>query len=173
MLTNHHCVNSCVQQLSTAERDFIKAGFYANQAKDEVKCPEIELNRLDTIANVTDRVKKATAGKSGEAYSKAEKAVKSDIEAECVGKDSEHTRCDIVDLYHGGVYDVYKYHATRMCAWCSRRNLAMAFFGGDPDNFNFPRYDLDMGVLRAYENGKPAKVADYFPSPGAAPRKTS
>ncbi len=163
VLTNHHCVNSCVQQLSTAERDFIKAGFYAKEAKDEVKCPEIELNRLDTIANVTDRVKKATAGKSGEEYSKAEKAVKSDIESECVGKDSEHTRCDVVDLYHGGVYDVYKYHRYQDVRLVFAPELAMAFFGGDPDNFNFPRYDLDMGVLRAYENGKPAKVADYFP----------
>ena len=66
VLTNHHCVNSCVQQLSTAEKDFIAAGFYANEQKDEIKCPEIELNRLDTITNVTDRVKKAVEGKSGE-----------------------------------------------------------------------------------------------------------
>ncbi len=163
VLTNHHCVNSCVQQLSTAEHDFIKSGFYAKEAKDEVKCPEIELNRLDTITNVTDRVKKAIAGKSGEEYSKAEKAVKSDIESECVGKDSDSTRCDVVDLYHGGVYDVYKYHRYQDVRLVFAPELAMAFFGGDPDNFNFPRYDLDMGVLRAYENGKPAKVADYFP----------
>ena len=110
VLTNHHCVNSCVQQLSSADKDFIKSGFYAKDEKDEIKCPEIELNRLDTIANVTERVKKATAGKSGEEYSKAEKAVKSDIEAECVGKDADNTRCDVVNLYHGGIYDVYKYH---------------------------------------------------------------
>lgn len=163
VLTNHHCVNSCVQQLSTADKDFIKAGFYAREEKDEIKCPEIELNRLDTIANITERVKKATAGKSGEEYSKAEKAVKSDIEAECVGKDSDHTRCDVVDLYHGGVYDVYKYHRYQDVRLVFAPELAMAFFGGDPDNFNFPRFDLDMGVLRAYEDGKPAKVVDYYP----------
>lgn len=85
MLTNHHCVNSCVQQLSSADKDFIKAGFYAEEQKDEVKCPEIELNRVDAIEDVTAQVKKATAGKSGEDYSKAEKAVKSDIEKACVG----------------------------------------------------------------------------------------
>ncbi|HZP66162.1 MAG TPA: S46 family peptidase [Rudaea sp.] len=163
VLTNHHCVNSCVQQLSTAEKDFIKTGFYAKEEKDEIKCPEIELNRLDTISDVTARVKQATAGKSGEDYSKAEKAVKSDIEKECVGADKEHTRCDVVDLYHGGVYDVYKYHRYQDVRLVFAPELAMAFFGGDPDNFNFPRYDLDMGVLRAYENDKPAKVADYFP----------
>jgi len=163
VLTNHHCVNSCVQQLSSADRDFIKSGFLAKEEKDEIKCPEIELNRLDQITDVTARVKQATAGKSGEAYSKAEKAVKSDIEKECVGKDSEHTRCDIVDLYHGGVYDVYRYHRFQDVRLVFAPELAMAFFGGDPDNFNFPRYDLDMGVLRAYEGGKPAKVKDYFP----------
>ncbi|MDR2012484.1 MAG: S46 family peptidase [Rhodanobacter sp.] len=163
VLTNHHCVNSCVQQLSTAEKDFIKSGFLAKEEKDEVKCPEIELNRLDQITNVTERVKQATQGKSGEDYSKAEKAVKSDIEKECVGADSEHTRCDVVNLYHGGVYDVYKYHRYQDVRLVFAPELETAFFGGDPDNFNFPRYDLDMGVLRAYENGKPAKVTDYFP----------
>ena len=163
VLTNHHCVNSCVQQLSTAEKDFIKTGFYAKEQKDEIKCAEIELNRLDTIAHVTDRVKKATEGKSGEDYSRAEKAVKSEIEKECVGSDAENTRCDVVSLYHGGIYDLYKYHRYQDVRLVFAPELAMAFFGGDPDNFNFPRYDLDMGVLRAYENDKPAVVKDFFP----------
>jgi hypothetical protein len=170
VLTNHHCVNSCVQQLSTADRDFIKSGFYAKEEKDEIKCPEIELNRLDTISDVTARVKQATEGKSGPDYSKAEKAVKSQIEKECIGADTENTRCDVVDLYHGGIYDVYKYHRYLDVRLVFAPELAMAFFGGDPDNFNFPRYDLDMGVLRAYENGKPAQVKDYlaFSAKGAA-----
>jgi hypothetical protein len=163
VLTNHHCVNSCVQQLSTAEHDFIKSGFLAKEEKDEIKCPEIELNRLDKISDVSARVKQATAGKSGQDYSRAEKAVKSDIENECVGKDTEHTRCDVVSLYHGGVYDVYRYHRFQDVRLVFAPELAAAFFGGDPDNFNFPRYDLDMGVLRAYEGGKPARVKDYFP----------
>jgi len=163
VLTNHHCVNSCVMQLSTAEKDFIAAGFYAKEQKDEIKCPEIELNRLDTITDVTQRVKQAVEGKSGEDYSKAEKSVKSAIEKECAGNDAEGTRCDVVDLYHGGIYDVYKYHRYQDVRLVFAPEFAMAFFGGDPDNFNFPRYDLDMGVLRAYENGKPAKVADFFP----------
>jgi V8-like Glu-specific endopeptidase len=163
VLTNHHCVNSCVQQLSTAEKDFIKSGFYAKEEKDEIKCPEIELNRLDEISDVTARVKQATEGKTGEAYSKSEKAVKSDIEKECAGSDSATTRCDVVNLYHGGKYDVYKYHRFQDVRLVFAPELAMAFFGGDPDNFNFPRYDLDMGVLRAYEGGKPAVVKNFFP----------
>ncbi len=163
VLTNHHCVNSCVMQLSTAQKDFIASGFYAKEQNDEIKCPEIELNRLDTITDVTQRVKQAVDGKSGEEYSKAEKSVKAAIEKECSGSDAEGTRCDVVNLYHGGIYDVYKYHRYQDVRLVFAPEFAMAFFGGDPDNFNFPRYDLDMGVLRAYENGKPAKVADFFP----------
>ncbi|MFI4968975.1 MAG: S46 family peptidase [Lysobacterales bacterium] len=163
VLTNHHCVNSCVQQLSSADKDFIKSGFRAKEEGDEIRCPEIELNRLDRITDVTARVKKATAGKVGQAYSKAEKAVKSDIEKECVGKDVQATRCDVVDLYHGGIYDVYRYHRYQDVRLVFAPEFEMAFFGGDPDNFNFPRYDLDVGMLRAYENGRPAKVAAYFP----------
>jgi hypothetical protein len=163
VLTNHHCVNPCVQQLSTADKDFIKSGFYAKENNDEIKCPEIEINRLDAISDVTARVNKATEGKAGEAYSKAEKAVKSDIEKECVGKDAASTRCEVISLYHGGVYDVYKYHRYQDVRLVFAPELAMAFFGGDPDNFNFPRYDLDMGMLRVYESGKPAVVKDFFP----------
>jgi len=163
VLTNHHCVNSCVQQLSTAEKDFIKSGFYAKEQKDEIKCPEIELNRLDEISDASARVKAATEGKTGEAYSKAEKAVKSELEKEWAGDDSATTRCDVVNLYHGGIYDVYKYHRFQDVRLVFAPELAMAFFGGDPDNFNFPRYDLDMGVLRAYEGDKPAVVKDFFP----------
>ncbi len=163
VLTNHHCVNSCVQQLSTAEKDYIKSGFLAKEEKDEIRCPEIELNRLDKITDVTARVRTATEGKAGEAYSRAEKAIKSEIEKECAGKDSATTRCDVVSLYHGGVYSLYRYHRFQDVRLAFAPELEAAFFGGDPDNFNFPRYDLDMGLLRAYENGKPVKPKDFFP----------
>ncbi|MBN8727204.1 MAG: S46 family peptidase [Xanthomonadales bacterium] len=163
VLTNHHCINACVQQLSTKEHDYIKNGFFAKDRTDELRCPTIELNRLDRITDVTGRVAKATEGKSGEAYSRAEQAVKSEIEKECVGKDSAGTRCDVVDLYHGGVRALYRYHRFQDVRLAFAPELEAAFFGGDPDNFNFPRYAFDMGLLRAYENGKPAKVADWFP----------
>lgn len=89
--------------------------------------------------------------------------MKSEIEKECVGKDSAGTRCDVVDLYHGGVYALYRYHRFQDVRLAFAPELESAFFGGDPDNFMFPRYAFDMGLLRAYEDGKPAKVADYFP----------
>ncbi|HEY6942307.1 S46 family peptidase [Dokdonella sp.] len=163
VLTNHHCVNSCVQQLSDADKDFIKSGFLAKEEKDEIKCPEIELNRLDAITDVTARVKGATAGKSGEAFGKADRAIKSEIEKECVAGNSASKRCDVVDLYHGGIYALYEYHRYQDVRLVFAPEFEMAFFGGDPDNFNFPRYDLDMGMLRAWEDGKPARVADFFP----------
>lgn len=163
VLTNHHCINSCIQQLSSAENDYIRNGFLAQERTDELRCPTIELNRLEAITDVTARVAKAIEGKEGEAYARAEKAVKSQIEKECAGSDSARTRCDVVDLYHGGVRALYRYHRFQDVRLAFAPELEAAFFGGDPDNFNFPRWAFDMGLLRAYEDGKPAKVEDWFP----------
>ena len=163
VMTNHHCVRECVAQLSTADRDFVEDGFYAKTGKDEIMCPTIELNRLDRITDVTERVKQATQGLSGAEFSRAQKAERSKIEAECVGSDKARTRCDVVELYHGGVYSLYRYHRYQDARLVFAPEESIAFFGGDPDNFNFPRYDLDLGLLRAYEDGKPAKVKDFFP----------
>ena len=163
VMTNHHCVRECVAQLSTADRDFVEDGFYAKTGKDEIMCPTIELNRLDRITDVTERVKQATQGLSGAEFSRAQKAERSKIEAECVGTDKARTRCDVVELYHGGVYSLYRYHRYQDARLVFAPEESIAFFGGDPDNFNFPRYDLDLGLLRAYEDGKPAKVKDFFP----------
>lgn len=163
VLSNHHCARACVQQVSTANKDYISDGFYAKKPEDELLCPTIELNRLDAISDVTARIKQATKGLDGEAYSRAQKAEESKIEADCVGDDKQRARCDVVELYHGGVYGLYKYHRFQDVRLVFVPEEPAAFFGGDPDNFNFPRYDLDMSLLRAYEDGKPAKVADYFP----------
>ena len=163
VLTNHHCVNSCVQQLSTAKKDYIKDGFLAKQRDDELRCPEIEINRLEQITDVTKTVGAATQGKTGEAYAKAQKAEKARLEAECAGTDKDRSRCEVVELYHGGQYHLYRYHRFQDVRLAFAPELAIAFFGGDPDNFNFPRYDLDMALLRVYEGGKPAALKDFFP----------
>jgi hypothetical protein len=175
ILTNHHCVAECVEQLSTAEHDYIKNGFPPAALNREPVCPEIAVDRLDAVTDVTARIRAATRDLSGEAYSKAQKAEKTRIESECSGKDSEITRCQVVELYHGGVYSLYRYHRYRDVRLVFAPELAAAFFGGDPDNFNFPRYDLDMGLLRAYEDGKPAQVQDYlaFNPKGAAEGDTT
>jgi hypothetical protein len=163
VMTNHHCAAQCVGQLSTAKKDFIRDGFLAATREQEVLCPEIELNRLEEITDVTAQVKKATAKLNGSAFQKAQNAIRAKLSADCVGADKATTRCDVVDLYHGGRYHLYKYHRfqdTRL-VWAPEQSIAN--FGGDPDNFNFPRYNLDATLIRAYENGKPAVIKDFFP----------
>jgi hypothetical protein len=163
VMTNHHCAHSCIEQLSTAARDYVQTGFYAKEAKDEVKCPDMEANQLVQISDVTDRVKAAIAGKDGKAFSDALKAVEADIAKECTGG-SDTLRCDVVDLYHGGVYNLYKYRRYQDLRLVFAPEFAIAFFGGDPDNFEFPRYDLDVSFVRIYDHDKPLdSSANYLP----------
>jgi V8-like Glu-specific endopeptidase len=160
VMTNHHCAHQCIQQLSTAKKDFVKSGFYAHSAADEVKCPEIEVNQLAEITDVTDRMRKVTAGLEGQKYNDAEKGEMSRIEKECQKSDRE--RCDVVSLYRGGLYNLYKYRRFQDVRLVFAPEFAIAFFGGDPDNFMFPRYDLDVSFLRVYEDGKPAHMDHFF-----------
>jgi len=162
VLTNHHCVASCVQQLSTATEDHMRDGFLAHTRPEERACPAMEVNRLDAITDVTSTVKDATKGRQGEAFTAAFNAIKAKLSAECVGKDASTVRCDVVDLYHGGQYKIYRYHRYQDVRLVFAPEQSIAFFGGDPDNFNFPRYDLDMSMVRVYENGQPAQVKDFF-----------
>jgi hypothetical protein len=163
VMTNHHCAHSCIEQLSTAARDYVQTGFYAKEAKDEVKCPDMEANQLVQITDVTERVKTAIAGKDGKAFSDALKAVEADIAKECTGG-SDTLRCDVVDLYHGGLYNLYKYRRYQDLRLVFAPEFAIAFFGGDPDNFEFPRYDLDVSFVRIYDQGKPLdSSANYLP----------
>ncbi len=160
VMTNHHCAHECIEQLSTAQKDFVKSGFYAKTLADEVKCPTIEVNQLVGITDVTERVRAATKGKEGAEFFGALRAAQATIEKECAtGPD---VRCDVVELYQGGVYDLYKYRRFQDVRLVFAPEFAIAFFGGDPDNFMFPRYDLDVSFIRVYENGKPAKMKDWF-----------
>jgi hypothetical protein len=162
-MTNHHCARECIDQLSSATKNYVRDGFIAKTKADELKCPSQEVNRLDKVVDVTDIIKAATEGVSGEAFSKKQKAAKSKLESECVGKHAATIRCDVVELYHGGRYALYRYARFQdvRLVWAPEEQIA--FFGGDPDNFNFPRFDLDASFFRVYENGKPLRVRDYFP----------
>ena len=161
VMTNHHCAHSCIEQLSNSKKDYVASGFYANREEDEVKCPEIEVNKLVDISDVTDRVRKATHGLTGKAFNDALKAVMSKLEKECAG-DSDEIRCDVVTLYHGGKYHLYKYQRYQDVRLVFAPEFAAAFFGGDPDNFMFPRYDFDVSFLRVYEQNKPLETKDFF-----------
>jgi hypothetical protein len=160
--TNHHCASTCIEQLSTAGRDLIAAGFYARAARDEVRCPDVEVNQLVAVTDVTARVKRAVAGKDGSAFAAAMKAVRAAIANRC-SSDAEAVRCDVVDLYHGGRYHLYKYRRYQDVRLVLAPEKAIAFFGGDPDNFEFPRYNLDFTYLRVYVDGAPLDTrANYL-----------
>ncbi|MEO8155650.1 MAG: S46 family peptidase, partial [Rhizobacter sp.] len=169
VLTNHHCVAHCVEQLSSAKRDFVRAGFLAAQPAAERRCPAMEVNRLEQIRDVTAEVTQATAGLEGTAFKTAQNSVKAGLTSACVGNDGSKVRCDVVDLYHGGQYKLYRYHRFQDVRLVFAPELAAAFFGGDPDNFNFPRYDLDMSLIRVYEDGQAVSIADYFPLSATGP----
>lgn len=162
VLTNAHCVLRCVQELSSADADYVNEGLVADERDRELRCPTEELNRLEDITDVTARIDEATAGKSGQAFIDAKNAEKARIESECVAKEDATRRCDVVELYSGSLHHLYRYRRFQDVRLVFSPEYRVGFFGGDPDNFNFPRYNLDMALLRAYENGKPAKSDAHF-----------
>ncbi|GIL41726.1 S46 family peptidase [Roseiterribacter gracilis] len=161
VLTNHHCMRGCVEQLSTAQENLMAKGFTAKDPAAERKCPDVEVNQLVEITSVTDRITKATDGKTGKDFADALRGVQAAIQKECsTGAD---IRCDVVSLYQGGQYDLYKYRRYQDARLVFAPELGVAKFGGDPDNFNFPRYGLDMALLRVYgADGKPIKVDHHL-----------
>ena len=161
VMTNHHCANTCLSQLSGKGTNYMENGFIAKEG-DEPKCPEMELNQLESITDVTAQVNAATQGKHGADLVKAERAINSQLEQACVAGDAKTWRCDVVTLYHGGRYALYKYRRYQDVRLVFAPEQSIAFFGGDPDNFNFPRYDLDLTFFRAYVDGKPAKTPQYL-----------
>ncbi len=169
VMTNHHCANECLSELSSAGHNFMQDGYTSVSQPREPKCPAMELDRLDTISDVTPKMSAALAGKHGADYTKAQEAAESGIEKSCVGGDATTWRCDVVTLYHGGRTALYRYRRYQDVRLVFAPDQNAAFFGGDPDNFNFPRYDLDVTFLRAYENGHPAHT-QFFPFDPAGPK---
>jgi hypothetical protein len=160
VMTNHHCARACVSELSDAKHDFLVTGFYAASADEEKRCPALEANQLVEITDVTAQMQAALAGSSGAAFHEAERAAKARIESAC-GTGAE-VRCQVVTLYHGGVYDLYKYKRYQDIRVVFAPEESVAFFGGDPDNFTFPRYDLDTAFVRIYDAGKPLHTENYL-----------
>ena len=160
VMTNHHCVLDCVAAISTREKNYVDNGFLAARREDEVKCPNFELNQLVAISEVTKTVHAAMAGKTGAAANAALRAVQVKITQSC--GTSPTVRCDVVSLYHGGIYDLYRYRRYDDVRLAFAPEFSVAQFGGDPDNFNFPRFDFDIGIVRAYDGDKPAATPDYL-----------
>ena len=159
--TNHHVGAACVQQLSTEGHDYIKTGFYAKTQADEAKCPNLELNQLVGIEDVTDKVNAGVKpGMSAADAGQVQRAAMSQVEKDC--STSSGLRCDVVTFYSGQVYNLYKYKKYTDVRLVFAPEFDIAFFGGDPDNFTYPRYDLDITFFRVYENGKPAHLDNYL-----------
>ena len=159
--TNHHVGAACVQQLSTEGRDYIKTGFYAKTQAEEAKCPNLELNQLVGIEDVTDKVNAGVKPEMSAADAgAAQRAAMSQVEKDC--STSTGLRCDVVIFYSGQVYNLYKYKKYTDVRLVFAPEFDIAFFGGDPDNFTYPRYDLDITFFRVYENDKPAHLDNYL-----------
>ena len=161
VLTNDHVARGQLQKNSTAEHDYIKNGFYAATLDQEMKSPDLEVNVLVSLENVTERVRSAVKNaKADQDEFAARKAVLADIERESTAKTG--LRSDIVTLYQGGEYWVYRYKKYTDVRIVFAPEEQIAFFGGDPDNFTYPRYDLDFALFRIYENGRPLENKDYL-----------
>jgi hypothetical protein len=160
MLTNHHCVEACLAELSTKDKSYIEDGFLADRREAEKPCATQVADVLVAMENVTDKVKAATAGKDDKTANDVRKATLTQLEAAC--KESSKLTCLSVDLYNGGQQWLYKYKRYTDVRLVFAPEGDIAAFGGDPDNFQFPRWCLDMGVLRAYENGAPVKSSNYL-----------
>lgn len=161
ILTNHHCVADCLADLSTGENDLLEKGFRPATRAEERKCPGQQAEVVTAISDVTADIKAAIGSLSGADLVKARDARMAAVEqAAC--PDMAKTRCQVVVLYGGGQYKLYTYrkYSDVRIAWAPEDRAAT--FGGDPDNFNFPRFSLDASFLRAYENGKPVKPAAFL-----------
>lgn len=161
VMTNHHVGADALAKLSSAEHDYLAEGFHARTHDAEIKCHDLELNVLVSIEDVTPRVNVAVApGLNPADAQQARRAVMSEIEKESLDKTG--LRSDVVTLYQGGLYHLYRFKKYTDVRLVFAPEKAIAFFGGDPDNFEFPRYDLDVCFFRAYENDAPARPEHYL-----------
>ncbi len=161
IVTNHHIGANALQKLSTPQRDLYRHGFLARQRSEELKCPDLELNVLQEIIDVTDEVNAAVRPQMppAEAFA-ARRAVIASIEKKSF--DQTKLRSEVVTLYQGGAYHLYRYKKYIDVRLVFAPEQSIAFFGGDTDNFEYPRYNLDICFFRAYENDQPAKVQHWF-----------
>ncbi|MDR1485693.1 MAG: S46 family peptidase [Planctomycetaceae bacterium] len=160
IMTNHHVGAAQLQMHSTPENDMLKNGFYAKTAEDEIRCKGLECIVLDSVKDVTDELAKITAGLHSSEVAKVRRETISKIEQEEADKSKLH--CEVVTLFQGGKYHLYRYkkYTDIRLVWAPEQDIAA--FGGDPDNYEYPRYCVDCSFFRAYENDKPAQIKHYL-----------
>ncbi len=161
VLTNHHVAMDYLHKISTASRNIAEDGFLATSQAAEIPITDLELNQLESIEDVTKQVEGSVrAGMTTDEATAARRSTIALIEKE--SKDQTKLLSQVVTLYQGGQYHLYRYKVYKDVRLVFAPEFRIAFFGGDPDNFEFPRYNLDMTVVRAYENGKPAAIKHYL-----------
>ena len=168
ILTNHHCAVECARDLSTPGVDYVRDGYLTEARTEERKCPAMQAEVLIGITDVTAQVFAASANKFGDDYVVAREAAMSGAEKAACGGDPK-LRCQVISFFRGGQFKVYKYHKFVDVRLVFTPEFSTSFFGGDPDNFNVPRFDLDCAFLRLYEDGKLASTPVYLAWSEAAP----
>ncbi|WP_312598468.1 S46 family peptidase [Brevundimonas sp.] len=161
VMTNNHCVATCVANLSTPQQQYGETGFTPRTREEERKCPGATAEILTDISDVTERMHKAGEGLDGQAFTQAREAEAGRIETEACGNDPR-IRCQVVSLYRGGQFKLYKFrkYTDVRLAWAPEDRAAT--FGGDLDNFSFPRFAIDAAFIRLYEDGKPVETPTHF-----------
>ena len=161
LISNHHVGADALQKLSSKEKDYLQDGFHARTLAEEVKCLDLELNVLESIEDVTARVNAAVPKEADPARAfAARRSVIAEIEKESLDRTS--LRSDVVTLWQGGAYHLYRFKRYTDVRLVFAPEQQIAFYGGDPDNFEFPRHDLDVCLFRAYENDRPVQVQDFL-----------
>ncbi|MBA3962796.1 MAG: S46 family peptidase [Chthoniobacterales bacterium] len=169
-ITNHHVGADTLQKLSSAEHNYLREGFYAKTQAEEQRALDLELNVLESVEDVTDRVNAAIKPTmNAEAALAARRAIIAQIEKE--SKDKTGLRSNVITLYEGGSYQLYRYKRYTDVRLVFAPEQQAAFYGGDPDNFEYPRYDLDICIFRVYEDGKPAHIDNYLKFNPAGPKE--
>jgi hypothetical protein len=161
VITNHHVGADTLQKVGDEQHNYLRDGFYAKTQTEEIKSTDLELNVLDSIEDVTQRVNAAVkSGMSADDATKARGNAIAQIEKE--SKEKTGLRSDVITLYQGGVYNLYRYKRYDDVRIVFAPEQQIAFYGGDPDNFEYPRFDLDICIFRVYENGQPARIDNYL-----------
>ncbi len=160
IMTNHHCSRGCIAQVSPPDTSYLRTGFVAQKPEDEIRCPGMTADQLVSIKDVTSQIRgRITASTAERQVAQRDSAIDI-VRSAC--EEASGLRCQVVAFYNGGMYSLYTYKRYSDLRLVMAPELETAYFGGDEDNFTYPRYDLDVSFLRAYENGQPVQPKDYL-----------